>query len=149
MDVWTALLLGLAAGAIGTLIFTAIEYVDIALTKRPPSMVPGEVAVAMLGGDHRVQRDRVKKLNLPTHFMHGTALGIVLGALSLLDLNAALTVAIFYMLLLGGDWMMYVALGVTSAPWKWEPTELAREMILKAMFAIAVGVVFYALAEAF
>lgn len=149
MDVWTALLLGLAAGAIGTLIFTAIEYADIALTKRPPSMVPGEVAVAMLGGDHRVQRDRVKKLNLPIHFMHGTVLGVVLGALSLLDLNAALTIAIFYMLLLGGDWMMYVALGVTAAPWKWEPSELARELILKATFAIAVGVVFYALAEAF
>jgi hypothetical protein len=91
VDVWTALFLGLAAGAIGTVIFTAIEYADIALTKRPPSMVPGEVAVAILGGDHRAQRDRVKRLNLPTHFMHGTALGVVLGALSLLDLNAAIT----------------------------------------------------------
>jgi H+/Cl- antiporter ClcA len=73
VDVWTALFLGLAAGAIGTVIFTTIEYADIALTKRPP------------------QRDRVKRLNLPTHFMHGTALGVVLGALSLLDLNAAIT----------------------------------------------------------
>lgn len=111
MDVGTALLIGLAAGALGSVAFTLVEYLDIAVTRRAPSMVPGEVAVAMLGGDHRVQRDRVKRLNLPTHFMHGTALG------------------------------------VTSAPWKWEGREFAREVVLKAVFAVAVAVAFYALAN--
>lgn len=147
MDVGSALLVGLAAGAIGTVVFTVIEYLDIAMTGRSQSVVPGAVAVALLGGDHRVQRDRVKRLNLPTHFMHGTGLGLVFGALSLLDLGAAVTTAMFYVLLLGADWMLYVALGVTPAPWNWEGREFAREVILKAMFAVAVAVAFYALSD--
>lgn len=149
LDVGTALLLGLVAGAIGTAVLTLIEYVDIAVTGRPSSMVPGEVAVELTGGDHRQQRRRVRLLNLPVHVMHGTGLGVVLGALSLLDLDAVLTTALFYVLLVGADWMLYVALGVTDPPWRWEGKELARELILKAMFAAAVGVAFYVLADQF
>jgi hypothetical protein len=145
MGVGTALLIGLIAGAIGTAVFTLIEYADIAATGRPPSMVPGEVAVELTGGDHRADRDRVKRMNWPMHVMHGTGLGVVLGALSLLDLAPVLTVALFYGGLLLSDWMLYVALGITEAPWRWRGSELARELLLKGTFAAAVGVAFYAL----
>jgi hypothetical protein len=144
MSVVQTLLIGLAAGAIATVVFTIVEYLDIAVTGRPVSYVPGQVAVAMTGGDPHGDRDRdrVKKLNLPTHFMHGTALGLVLAALSLLGLSAVLTTIIFYMLLLGGDWMLYTVLGVTT-PWSWTATQWVREMILKAVFAAAMGAAFY------
>lgn len=149
VGVGTALLLGLVAGAIGTAVLTVVEYLDIAVTGRPSSMVPGEVAVELTGGDHRAQRDRVQRMNLPMHVMHGTGVGAVLGALSLLDLGAVATTALFAVLLLGADWMLYVALGITDAPWRWQGTELARELILKAIFAAAVGASFFVLAEQF
>ncbi len=50
MSVLQTLLIGLAAGAVATVIFTIVEYMDIALTGRPVSYVPGQVAVAMTGG---------------------------------------------------------------------------------------------------
>ena len=146
MDIIQTLLIGFAAGAIGTVIFTIIEYLEMALTKRPASLIPGQVLVAMTGGDPQAEKDRARKLNLPVHFMHGTALGAVLAALSLLDLSAVLTTVIFYALVLGGDWMLYTALGVTK-PWEWSAADMAREVVLKAFFAAAVGVAFYLLID--
>ncbi len=146
MDVLRTLLIGLAAGAIGTVVFTIVEYVEMAVTRRPASLIPGQVLVAMTGGDPQAEKERARKYNLPVHFMHGTALGVVLAALSLLDLSAVLTTVIFYALLLGGDWMMYVLLGVTQ-PWRWSAADMARELVLKAFFAAAVGIAFYMLAE--
>jgi hypothetical protein len=145
MDVLGILLIGLAAGAIGTVAFTVVEYMEIALTKRPVSTVPGEVAVALTGGEPHRDRSRVEKLNLPTHFAHGTMLGLVFGALALLDLGVVWTTILFYVALLGVDWMMYVLLGVTPPPWRWGGKQLAREMGLKAILAIAVALAFYGL----
>ncbi len=142
MNVVQTLLIGLGAGAIATVVLTIIEYLDIAVTGRAPSMVPGEVAVAITGGDHHRDRGRVEQLNLPTHVMHGTMLGVVFAALSLLGLSAVLTTVIFYVLLLGADWMLYTVLGVTT-PWSWTGTQWARELILKAIFAAAMGAAFY------
>jgi hypothetical protein len=147
MDVLQTLLLGLAAGAIGTVVFTAVEYVEMAVTKRPASLVPGQVLVAITGGDPQVEKDRARKFNLPVHFMHGTTLGVVLAALSLLDLSAVLTTVVFYVILLGGDWLMYTVLGVTQPPWRWSAADLARELVLKAVFAAAVGIAFYVLID--
>lgn len=146
MDVLQTLLIGLAAGAIGTVIFTVIEYVEMAVTRRPASLIPGQVLVAMTGGDPQAEKDRARKYNLPVHFMHGTALGMVLAAVSLLDWSPLLTAVIFYVVVLVGDWMLYVVLGVTQ-PWRWSAADMAREVILKAFFAAAVAVAFYLLID--
>jgi hypothetical protein len=146
MDVLQTLLIGLAAGAIGTVVFTVIEYVEMAATRRPASLIPGQVLVAMTGGDPQAEKDRARKLNLPVHFMHGTALGVVLAALSLLNLSAVLTTVLFYVVVLGGDWMLYAMLGVTK-PSSWSGADWARELILKAFFVAAVGIAFYLLID--
>ncbi len=147
MDVLQTLLIGLAAGAIATVIFTIVEYLEMAVTGRPASLVPGQVLVAVTGGDPQAEKARARKLNLPVHFMHGTALGVVLAALSLLDLSAVLTTVIFYGVVLGGDWMLYMLLGVTQPPWRWSAADMTRELGLKAIFAAAVGIVFYTLID--
>jgi hypothetical protein len=146
VDVVQTLLIGLAAGLLGTMVFSVVEYVEMAVTKRPASLVPGQVLVAMTGGDPHAETAKAKKANLPVHVMHGTALGAVLAALSLLDLPALVTTLLFYVLLLGGDWLMYTALGVTR-PTQWSAADWARELALKAVFAAAVAVIFYALID--
>lgn len=147
MDLLQTLLLGLAAGAIATVVLTIVEYADMAVTKRPASLVPGKVLVGLTGGDPQTETGRAKKLNWPVHVMHGTAVGVVLAALSLLDLSAVLTTVIFYVLLLGLDWVMYVLLGVTPPPWRWSGSSMARELLLKGIFAAALGIAFYALSD--
>lgn len=149
MDLLQTLLIGLAAGAIATVVLTIVEYADMAVTKRPASLVPGKVLVGLTGGDPQTETDRAKKLNWPVHVMHGTALGAAFGALSLVDLSGVLTTLIFYVLLLGLDWVMYVALGVTPPPWRWSGSSIARELILKGVFAAALGIAFYPLSDVF
>jgi hypothetical protein len=148
MDLVTALLVGLAAGLLGTIVLTVVEHVDMAITQRPPSFVPGRVLVAMTGGDPQQEDARARKLNLPVHFAHGTAMGAVLGALSLLGLPAIATAGLFYVLLLGGDWLLYSALGVTR-PTDWSAADWARELVLKGVFAGAVALAFYLLIDMF
>ncbi|MDK3255943.1 hypothetical protein [Blastococcus capsensis] len=148
MDVWQTLLYGLVAGAIGTVLFTAVEYIEMAVTRRPASLVPGKVFVAMTGGDPQTDVERARKWNLPTHFMHGTALGVVLAALSLLDWSAVLTTVVFYVVLLGGDWLLYSALGITRLS-EWSAADWARELVLKAFFAFLVAFAFYTLVNVF
>ncbi|TFV59293.1 hypothetical protein E4P41_12030 [Geodermatophilus sp. DF01-2] len=148
MDVLQTLLLGLVAGAIATVLFTAVEYAEMAVTRRPTSLVPGKVFVAMTGGNPQTDTERARKWNLPTHLMHGTGLGLVFAALSLLDLSATLTTVLFYVVLLGGDWLLYSALGVTK-PAEWSGADWAREVGLKAVFAFLLGIAFYTLIELF
>lgn len=144
MGAFEALVIGLAAGAIGTVVLTMIEHAEMAVTRRPASMVPGEVAVALTGGNPKVDRNRVGRMNLPMHFMHGTLVGVVFGALALLELGAVGTTVLFYVLLLGTDWFLYTALRVTI-PWRWSGSDMARELVLKAGFAAALSIAFHAL----
>jgi apolipoprotein N-acyltransferase len=65
----------------------------------------------------------------------------VLAALSLLGLGAVLTTAIFYIVLLGSDWLLYTALGITK-PTQWSAADMVRELVLKGVFAAAVGIAF-------
>jgi hypothetical protein len=111
MDVVNTLLIGLAAGFLGTVVFTLVEYAEMAATKRPASLVPGQTLVAMTGRDPH--RD---------------------------------TALLFYMLLLGGDWLLYSVLGITR-PTEWSGADWAREVALKAVFAGAVALIFYGLLE--
>jgi hypothetical protein len=148
MDVVNTLLIGLAAGFLGTVVFTLVEYAEMAATKRPASLVPGQTLVAMTGRDPHRDTALARKANLPVHFAHGTALGAVLGALSLLDLSAVVTALLFYVLLLGGDWLLYSVLGITR-PTEWSGADWAREVALKAVFAGAVALIFYGLLEVF
>jgi hypothetical protein len=144
VDVVQTLLIGLAAGLLGTVVFTLVEYAEMAATKRPASLVAGQVLVAMAGGDPQTDKDRARKANRPVHFAHGTALGAVLAALSLLGLSGVVTMVIFYVLVAGGDWLLYSALGVTE-PSEWSAADWIPELVLKAVFAAAVGAIFYAL----
>jgi hypothetical protein len=146
VDVVETLLIGLAAGLLGTMVFTLVEYAEMAATKRPASLIPGQVLVAMTGGNPQAEKAKAQKANLPVHFAHGTALGLLLAALALLDLSPVLTGVLFYVLLLGGDWLLYSALGVTK-PSQWSAADWVRELVLKGAFAAAVAVIFYALID--
>jgi len=113
MNVALALGLGLAAGAVGTVVLTLSETLEQRLTRRPASTVPGQVGASLSGkGGDEAAADR---LNTPIHWIHGITMGAVRGALGLTGLGAVPATAVFYVLVWGGDVLLYRTLGI--APW--------------------------------
>lgn len=140
-----AVLVGLIAGLIGTAIFTVVEMIDIKVTGRSPSTVPGQVGVRLMGRDIDDNPDLVRKLNPFMHWGHGTLLGAVRGLLGATALAFWPATIVFYLLVEGGDALLYRVLGVEPWPWKWSRSELVRELSLKAVLALAISGVFAAL----
>ncbi|MBA3747214.1 MAG: hypothetical protein H0W96_06925 [Solirubrobacterales bacterium] len=129
--------LGLAAGAIGTIALTAAEKAEMRLTGRQASMIPGQVAVKLTGRDPDRNPEAVKRLSPIMHWTHGIALGAVRGLLDVAGLSAVAATVVFVPLVWGGDALLYRALGVSPAPWKWERRALLTDLYGKAVLALA------------
>jgi hypothetical protein len=148
ISVGQAVLLGLLAGIIGTAIFTVVELIDIKITGRAPSTVPGQVGVRLMGRDIDSNPDLVRKLNPFVHWGHGTMLGALRGLIAATGLAFWPATIVFYLLLEGGDVLLYRALGVEPWPWRWSRAELVRDLTLKGVLALAISGVFAALTAA-
>lgn len=134
---------GTLAGLVGAAVMTVSQRVDMAMSKRPPSTVPGQVAVRLLGrGDQGAQR-----LSPVVHWGHGAAMGAVRGALGAAGLRGPAASAVFFGLLWSGDALLYRALGIADWPWRWTRTELATDLGHKAVYAVTTGVVYDALSS--
>ncbi|WP_093802151.1 hypothetical protein [Streptomyces sp. Wb2n-11] len=146
MNVALALRLGLAAGAVGTVVLTLSETIEQRLTGREDSRVPGQVGAALTGrkGDEAA----AGKLNTPVHWMHGTTMGAARGALALTGLGPVAATAAHYAVVWGGDVTLYRGLGIAPWPWKWQKQELATDLFHKGVYAIATGVAFKILRNA-
>ncbi|MGX1887660.1 hypothetical protein [Streptomyces sp. NPDC055287] len=146
MNVALALGLGLAAGAVGTVVLTLSETIEQRLTGRETSTVPGRVGAALTGkkGDEAT----AEKLNTPVHWAHGITLGAVRGALALTGLGPVAATAVHYALVWGGDVTLYRSLGIAPWPWQWSPQELATDLFHKGIYAIATGITFELLRNA-
>lgn len=137
MAIVEAVGLGLAAGAIGTIALTAAEKAEMRLTGRQASMVPGQVAMKLIGRDPDRNPEGVKRLSPIMHWTHGIALGAVRGLLDVAGLSAVAATVVFVPLVWGGDALLYRALGVSPAPWKWERRALLTDLYGKAVLALA------------
>jgi hypothetical protein len=137
MAVLEAIGLGLAAGAIGTAVLTAAERAEMRLTRREPSTFPGQVGAKLTGRDPDANPELVERLNPVVHWAHGISLGAVRGLLDVAGLGAVAATAVFYGLVWGGDAMLYRALGLAPAPWRWERRELLTDLYGKGVLALA------------
>ncbi len=137
MAVLEAIGLGLAAGAIGTAVLTAAERAEMRLTRREPSTFPGQVGAKLAGRDPDANPELVERLNPVVHWAHGISLGAVRGLLDVAGLGAVTATAVFYGLVWGGDAMLYRALGLAPAPWRWERRELLTDLYGKGVLALA------------
>lgn len=144
IGVGQALLIGLAAGLVGTAIFTVVELIEIKLTRRPPSTIPGDVGVRLMGRDVESNRELAQRLNPYVHWGHGTMLGAVRGLLDVAGLAFWPATIVFYIVLEAGDMLLYRALGIQPWPWQWSGASLVRDLVLKAVLAIAISAVYAA-----
>ena len=149
MQIWKTILLGLVAGAIGTVLLTVFEKLDMALTHRPPSTVPGQVGVKLLGGNPEVEEGKVTRLNPVVHWSHGIALGAVRGLLGFAGLGFAAATALFYAIVWVGDATLYRTLRVADVPWRWERGELVRDLLGKGVLAVGTSIAYAVLTNLF
>ena len=137
MDTLKAAGLGLAAGAIGTVALTLAERVEMALTGREPSTVPGQVGAKIGRREPGANPALVERLNPVVHWGHGIGLGAARGLLDAAGLGPLAATLVFYPLVFGGDAALYKALGIAPAPWHWTRTELATDLYGKGVLAFA------------
>jgi hypothetical protein len=124
---------------------TLSEHLEMAVTGRQASRVPGEVAAHLLPGRHPGAASDVEQLNSPMHWAHGTTMGAARGLLDAGGMRGVTATAAHFALVWGGDAMLYRALGVAHVPWLWSGDELATDLLHKGVYAVVTGAVYDAL----
>ncbi len=142
------LLIGLAAGLIGTIALTITEMIVMKAAHIPSSTIPGQVG-AKLTGIKPQDEAAMEKLSAKVHWIHGISLGIVYGLLSLLGLPDITSIILFFALVWGGDILLYKTLGIAQFPWHWKANELLPDLFNKSIYALATGVAFIAISNLF
>ena len=132
---------GALAGLAGTAVMTAGQAVEMKLTGRPASVVPGQVASKVLrlkpASDAAMSR-----ISTGMHWAHGVTHGLVragVGAVGLTGLAAAGT---HFALMWTSDVALYKALGIADWPWRWTAAELAPDLLQKGTYALATSTVY-------
>ncbi len=134
--------LGMAAGAVGTIAMTLSERLEMSLSGRAPSTVPGQVGAHLLPGADPAAPSDVARLNGPVHWSHGIAMGAVRGLLDVAGLHGPSASAAHFALLWGGDVTLYRALGIADVPWRWKADELGSDLFHKGVYAAVTGAVY-------
>lgn len=137
MEILEAVGLGLAAGAIGTVALTVAEKLEMKVTGREPSTVPGQVGTKLAGRDPEANPALVKRLGPIVHWAHGVGLGAIRGLLDVAGLGPLAATLVFYPIVFAGDATLYKLLGIAPAPWRWTRAELATDLFGKGVLAFA------------
>ncbi len=140
-----ALARGMIAGAVGTVAMTVSERLEMSLTGRAPSTVPGQVGAHLVPGRDPDHPSDVQALNTPVHWAHGIAMGGLRGLLDVAGLHGPSATAAHFALVWGGDAALYRALGIADVPWRWSADELGADLLHKGVYAAVTGAVYDAL----
>ena len=135
---------GMVAGLVGAAAMTVSERVEMALTGRQASDVPGQVGAKLLGRHPQTDAE-MQRLSTQVHWVHGILGGALRGVLERAGVTGAAASVAHFAALLGGDASLYAALGIAPAPWDWKQDELAADVLHKGVYAAVTGVVYDAL----
>lgn len=136
---------GMLAGAVGTIAMTVTELLEMSISGREGSSVPGQVGAHLLPGKNPDDPTDVQRLSSPVHWAHGIAMGGVRGLLGVAGLQGPAASATHFALVWGGDAALYRALGVADVPWRWGADELTSDLLHKGVYAAVTGAVYDAL----
>ena len=145
MDALGTIGLGVLAGTVGTVALTLAEKIEIRSSGREPSTVPGQVGAKISGHDPQTHAQLVERLNPVVHWVHGISMGGVRGLLGLAGLSFLPATGVFFVVVWGGDVLLYRALGIAKMPWSWSGPELTADLWGKGVYAVATSAAFVAL----
>ncbi|GIH95103.1 hypothetical protein ACFFMN_17470 [Planobispora siamensis] len=140
-----ALWQGLIAGTAGATVMTLAEKAEQRLTGRPDSHVPARVLQRLTGMAERPGRQSLP-VNWAMHFGQAAVLGVLRSVMAHAGLRGPWSSAKFAVVRLTNDQILENATGVGAPPESWPRRELAVDLLHKAIYAFATGVVADALA---
>ena len=141
----TNMVRGMAAGLVGTIAMTLSERLEMSVSGRAPSTVPGQVGANLLPTRDPSVAGDVQGLNSPVHWVHGISMGAVRGLLDSAGVTGIGATAAHFVLVWGGDMTLYRTLGIAPVPWEWDTDELAADVLHKGVYAVVTGAVYDAL----
>ena len=115
---------------------TAAQTIEMRISGRPPSMVPGHVASKLLGLDPK-DDEALARISMRMHWAHGMTHGLVRAAIGRSGLRGPAAAAAHFALMWPGDAILYKVLGIAPWPWKWSLEELAPDVLHKGLFVVA------------
>ncbi len=140
---------GMVAGAVGTMAMTVSELLEMSLSGREGSQVPGQVGAHLLPNRDPQSTSDAATLNNPVHWVHGISMGAVRGLLDVAGLRGPAASAARFALLWGGDTALYRALKIADVPWRWTAADLATDLLHKGLYAAITGATHDAMGRTF
>ena len=131
---------GLLAGLAGVAAMTAAEKIEQMFTKRPNSYVPAHTLERLLRLPYKPDEERLK-LNWAMHWGQGILLGAVRGLMAQHGFRGPVGSFLFMNLRLLNDQTLENSTGVGAPPWRWPVNEQVVDLLHKAIYAFATGIV--------
>lgn len=130
---------GALAGMAGAAVMTAGEKVEQALTHRPSSYIPARTLLTLVG---RSPRDDVQPLgwNHVMHYGTGAALGALRGIWAATGLRGPRADLAHTVVRLATDQTLENSTGVGAPPHSWPLQEQVVDVLHKAVYSVATGV---------
>lgn len=120
---------------------TVSQLVEMRLTGREGSDVPGQVAQGLTGIEPADPKARAA-MSTGMHWAHGVSGGGVRALIGQSGAHGPLAAA----LLFGGLWSMdaslYRALGIADSPWRWSKEDLATDLFHKGLYSAVTSAVY-------
>ena len=120
---------------------TAAQSLEMRMTGRESSDVPGQVAQGLTGVEPENPNTQ-KAMSTGMHWAHGVSGGGVralIGKTGARGLPAAA-------LLLGGLWStdaaLYRTLGIADSPWRWSKGDLGTDLFHKGLYSVVTSVAY-------
>ena len=126
------------AGLTGTAAMTAAQAVEMRLTGRPASTVPGQVAARLLRVEPQDEA-QLSRMSTGMHWAHGVTQGFVRAGVGALGLTGLAAAAAHFVLMWTSDAGLYKALDIADWPWRWSTSELAPDLLHKGTYALVTG----------
>lgn len=129
---------GAAAGAVGTLVMTAVEKLEQALTGRPSSYMPAASTARLLRLPEKPDTERTA-LNLTMHAFWGIAGGVLRAFMARRGIRGPFASYMFTGARLSIDQTLENAAGVGAPPWTWPRDEQVIDLLHKGVYALVTG----------
>lgn len=143
-EVATAIGIGLIAGFAGTVAITISQRIEMKRTGRKSSKTPAN-AVREVFDLKPVTESKSMEVSNEVHWMYGTSLGLVRGALSIAGLRGMAANALHFAIIWGGKLLMLPALKVAKPVTEEKPKAIITEAFHHLVYAITAGWVYDAI----
>lgn len=132
---------GLVAGAAGVVVMTVGEKLEQRITGRPDSYVPARVLERLLGVQDSHDGARTRSRNLLMHYGQAILLGPLRSLMAHAGLRGPVASTQFAVVRLTTDQLLENATGVGAPPQTWPRPELGVDLLHKAVYGFATGLV--------